>query len=130
MALPQAHSRPTTVTEYIAAADKAARPKLRELRKAVRAAAPCARESLKWSIPAYSDRRILVMFAAFKHHVSLYPTTPVIRAFKKELAKYKPTSSTIHFPLVQPLPMPLVRRLIKLRVKQSTAQDRKWRTTP
>jgi len=128
MALPQALARPTTVAEYIAAADKPARAKLRELRKAIRAAAPGAREELKWSMPAYSYQRILVVFGAFKNHVSLFPTTPVVRAFKKDLAKFKPSGSTIKFPLTEPLPLPLIRRMVAFRVKLSLEKDGKWRT--
>lgn len=128
MALPQALARPTTVAEYIAAADKPARSKLRELRKAIRAAAPGAREELKWSMPAYSYQRILVVFGAFKNHVSLFPTTPVVRAFKKDLAKFKPSGSTIKFPLTEPLPLSLIRRMVAFRVKLSLEKDGKWRT--
>jgi len=128
MALPQAHSRPTTVAEYIASADKTARPKLRELRRVIRAAAPDVHEGLKWNMPAYSHRRILVMFAAFKNHISLFPTTAVIRACAKDLAKHKHSRSTIQFPLTQPLPLPLIRRLMKARIQQSIQQDGRWRT--
>jgi uncharacterized protein YdhG (YjbR/CyaY superfamily) len=128
MALPQAHARPKTVAEYIAAADKPARSKLRELRKIIRAAAPGAREELKWSMPAYSYHRILVLFAGFKNHVSLFPGTPTVRAFKKELAKHDTSGSTVRFPLDQPLPPALIRRLVAARVKDSLEKDGKWRT--
>ena len=119
MAPPKAPAKPKTVPEYIAAADKQARPKLRELRKIIRAAAPKATEGLKWSMPAYSYQRILVMYAAFKHHVSLFPGTPAVRAFKQELAKYKTASATVQFPFDQPLPAALIRRLVAARVKDS-----------
>ena len=128
MALPQAHARPTTVAEYIAAAPKEARPKLRELRKIVRAAAPRAVESLKWSMPAYSYKRILVLFAAFKQHVSLFPTPSALRAFKKQLGKFRTSAGTIQFPLDKPLPASLIRRIIVFRVKESIEKDGKWRT--
>ena len=128
MALPQAHARPTTVAEYIASADKPARPKLRELRKIVRAAAPGAREELKWSVPAYSYRRILVMFAAFKNHVSLFPTPSALRAFKKHLAKFHTSAGTVQFPMDKALPASLIRRMVIFRVKESREKDGKWRT--
>ena len=115
MAPPKALARPKTVPEYIAAADKAARPKLRDLRKVIRATAPGAVESLKWSMPSYSYRRILVNFAAFKNHVSLFPGTATIRAFQKQLTKYGASGATIRFPLDQPLPLPLIRRLVAAR---------------
>jgi uncharacterized protein YdhG (YjbR/CyaY superfamily) len=128
MAPPKAFAKPKTVAEYITAADKQARPKLREMRKIIRATAPGAKEELKWSMPAYSYQRILVIYAAFKHHVSLFPGPPTVRAFKKELAKYKTSGATIQFPLDQPLPAALIRRLVAARVKESVQKDGKWRT--
>lgn len=128
MAPPKALAKPKTVAEYIAAADRKAQPKLRRLRQCIRAAAPGAREELKWSMPAYSYKRILVMFAAFKNHVSLFPGTPTIRAFKKELAKHDTSGATVRFPPDQPLPLSLIRKLTKHRVKEALEKDGKWRT--
>jgi uncharacterized protein YdhG (YjbR/CyaY superfamily) len=128
MAPPKAPAKPKTVAQYIAAASKEARPKLRELRKIIRAAAPGAVESLKWGMPAYSYRRILVMFAAFAHHVSLFPTTSATRAFKKQLGKLNTSSGTVQFSLEQPLPAALIRRMTAFRVKESLEKDGKWRT--
>ncbi len=128
MAPPKASARPKTVTEYLAAADKRAQPRLRELRKIVRAAAPGAVESLKWGMPAHSYKRILVMYASFKNHVSLFPGTPTLRAFKQELTKHQASGSTIRFPLDQPVPAALIRRLVKHRVTESVEKDGKWRT--
>jgi uncharacterized protein YdhG (YjbR/CyaY superfamily) len=128
MAPPKVTARPKTVAEYIAAAPKESRGKLRELRKCIRAAAPGAVESLKWSMPAYSYKRILVLFAAFTRHVSLFPTPDVIRAFRKELAGYRTSAGTIQFPLEKPLPLALIRRITKHRVKDSIERDGKWRS--
>lgn len=128
MAPPKALAKPKTVAEYIAAADKSARPRLRELRQAIRAAAPGAKEELKWSMPAHSYKRILVMYAAFKNHVSLFPGTPTVRAFKRELARHDTSGSTVRFPLDQPLPLPLIRKLTQHRVKEALEKDGKWRT--
>ena len=125
---PKAPVRPKTVAAYIAAAPKEARPKLRELRRTIRAAAPGAVEELKWSMPAYSYHRILVMFAAFKHHVSVFPGTPTVRAFKQQLTKFKTSSATIQFPLDQPLPLSLIRKIAVHRIKESLEKDGKWRT--
>ena len=68
------------------------------------------------------------MFAAFKNHVSLFPGTPTVRAFKKELAKHDASGSTVRFPLDQPLPAALIRRLVAARAKESREKDGKWRT--
>jgi len=125
MAPPKAS--PKTVAEYIAAAPKEARTKLRELRKCIRASAPGAVESLKWRMPAYSYKRILVMFAAFKHHVSLFPTTLAVRTFAKDLKKYKISPGTIQFPLDKPIPTTLIRKITAFRVRDSLRKDGKWR---
>ena len=81
-------ARPKNITEYINAAPKEARKKLREMRACIRAAAPGAKESLKWGMPAFSYRRILVTFAAFKHHIGFYPTPSAVKAFAKDLSKF------------------------------------------
>ncbi len=120
--------RPKTVAEYISAAPKPLRARLRAMRALVRAAAPGAVESLKWGSPAYSYRRVLVIFAYFKAHISLFPTPAVIKAFAQDLAKLKTSSATIHFPHDKPLPKALIRRIVAFRVKDAMANDSKWRT--
>ncbi len=117
-----------TVSGYIQSAPKEARAKLREMRKCVLAAAPGAEESLKWSMPAVSYERILVMYAAFKHHIGFYPTPSAVKAFAKDLAKYKHAAGSIQFPLDKPLPLALIRKITAFRVKESREKDTKWRT--
>jgi len=118
--------KPKTIAEYINAAPIEARKKLREMRACIRTAAPGAKEGLKWGMPAFSYRRILVTFAAFKHHIGFYPTPSGVRAFGKALSKYKTSSSTIQFPLEKPLPLPLIRRITAFRVRESNEKDEKW----
>lgn len=121
-------SKPTTVTEYINAAPKEARQKLREMRTSVRAAAPGAIESLKWGMPAYSYRRILVTFAGFKHHIGFYPTPSAVKAFAKQLSGFKTAAGSIQFPLDKPLPLELIRKITAFRVRESVEEDKKWKT--
>lgn len=121
-------SKPTTVSAYIAAAPREARGKLREMRALIAAAAPGATQSLKWGMPAFSYDRILVTFAAFKHHIGFFPTPSAVRAFRKELTRFKTSSATIRLPLDAPLPKALIRRITKFRVKEARARDAKWRT--
>lgn len=121
-------SRPATITEYIDAAPKEARKKLREMRACVRKAAPGATESIKWAMPAFSYRRILVMFAAFKRHIGFFPTPSAVRAFAKELSGFHTSKGTIQFPLEKPLPFPLIRRIVAFRVRESVEKDGKWRS--
>ena len=120
--------RPQTISEYIDAAPKDARKKLREMRAAIRASAPGAKESLKWGMPAFSYRRILVTFAAFKHHIGFYPTSSAVSAFAKDLSKYATARGSIQFPMEKPLPLPLIRKITAFRVRESTEKDRKWKT--
>jgi len=92
------------------------------------AAAPGATENLKWGMPAVSHRRILVTYAAFKHHIGLYPTASAVAAFAAQLAKYKTAKGSIQFPLDQPLPLALIRKITAFRVRESAEQDTKWRS--
>ena len=120
--------RPKSITEYINAAPKEAQKKLREMRACIRAAAPGAKEGLKWGMPAFSYRRILVTFAAFEHHIGFYPTPSAVRAFANDLSKYAKASASIRFPLEKPLPLPLIRKITAFRVRESIEEDKKWRT--
>jgi uncharacterized protein YdhG (YjbR/CyaY superfamily) len=79
-------------------------------------------------MPSFSYRRILVTFAAFKHHVGFYPTPSAVRAFAKDLSKFARAKGSIQFPLEEPLPIPLIRKITTFRVRESIEQDRKWRT--
>ena len=116
-----------TMAEYIQAAPEEAQEKLREMRACILATAPGAEESLKWGMPAFSYRRILVTFAAFKHHIGFYPTLSAVTAFAKDLASFKTAKGSIQFPLEQPLPLPLIRKITAFRVRESLAEDGKWR---
>jgi len=121
-------ARPKTITEYINAAPKAAQKKLREMRACIRKSAPGAKESLKWGMPAFSYRRILVTFAAFQHHIGFYPTPSAVSAFAKDLSKFATAKGSIQFPLEKPLPLPLIRKMTAFRVRESIEVDRKWKS--
>jgi uncharacterized protein YdhG (YjbR/CyaY superfamily) len=123
-----AKTRPKTIDEYIQAAPKEAQKKLREMHACIRAAAPGAKEGLKWGMPAFSYRRILVTFAGFRKHIGFYPTPSAVTAFAKELSKFSTAKGSIQFPLEKPLPLSLVRKITTFRVKESVEQDKKWRT--
>ena len=120
-------TRPASVGEYIEAAPKEAQKKLREMRACIRKSAPGATEGLKWGMPAFSYKRILVTFAAHKHHIGFYPTPSAVKAFAKELLNFNTARGSIQFPLEKPLPLPLIRKITAFRVRESLEQDRKWR---
>jgi len=119
--------KPKTIIDYISAAPEEAQEKLYEMLACIRAAAPGAAESLKWGVPAFSYKRILVTFAVFKHHIGFYPTPSAIKAFEKSLSKYTTASSSVQFPLNKPLPLSLITKITKFRVKESLEEDVKWK---
>jgi uncharacterized protein YdhG (YjbR/CyaY superfamily) len=79
-------------------------------------------------MPAFSYKRILVTFAAFKNHIGFYPTPSAVSAFAKDLEKFVTAKGSIQFPLQKPLPLPLIRKITALRVRESVEQDKKWKT--
>jgi uncharacterized protein YdhG (YjbR/CyaY superfamily) len=121
-------ARPKSVDEYIDVAPEAAQKKLREIRACIRKAAPGAKEGLKWGRPAFSYKRILVVFAAHKGHIGFYPTPSAVKAFAKDVSKFATASSSIHFPLEKPLPLALIRKITAYRVRESVEEDGKWKT--
>lgn len=120
--------KPTSIEEYIEAAPAEVQEKLYQLHECIRAAAPGAVEGLKWRMPAYSYQKILVTFAVFKNHIGFYPMPSVIKAFAKELAKYKTAEGSVQFPHDKPLPLPLITKIVKFRVKESKEGTIKWRS--
>lgn len=113
------------VDEYIAAAPKAVQGKLKELRKAIRQVAPAAGERLSYRMPYYSYKGRLAYFAFFKNHIGLYLPTPVIEEHKSELQKYEWAKATVRFPLDKRLPVRLIRKLVKARMKMNEARKGK-----
>ncbi len=120
-------TKPETIAEYIEAAPKEAREKLHQVHLSIRAAAPGSIEGLKWGMPSFSYKRILVTFAAFRHHIGFYPTPSAVKAFNKDLTKFKTAKGSIQFPLEKPLPLSLITKITKFRVKESIEEDAKWK---
>jgi len=121
-------TKPTTIEQYIdAERDENARNKMLQLLACIREAAPGATEGLKWNMPAFSYKRILVTFAIFEHHIGFYPTPSAITAFEKSISKYKYAKGSIQFPLDKPLPLALITKMTKFRVKESLEADKKWK---
>jgi uncharacterized protein YdhG (YjbR/CyaY superfamily) len=121
-------SKPESIAEYIKAAPRNAQKKLREMHACIHAAAPGAEENLKWGMPAFSYQRLLVAFAVFKHHIGFYPTPSAVKAFGKNLTEFKTAKGSIQFPLEKPLPLSLIRKITKFRVRESLERDKKWKS--
>lgn len=107
------------IDEYIAAFPKDIQKKLVEMREAIRKAAPEAEETISYAIPTFKLQGNLVHFAAHKNHIGFYPAPRGIEAFKKELSRYEGGKGTIQFPFDKPLPIPLISKIVKFRVKDN-----------
>ncbi len=120
--------KPKTIAEYIAAAPAPARAKLREMLACIRSAAGGATEELKYGMPAFTGKRILIVVGAFEKHIGLYPSAAAVAKFKSELTHYHHAAGSVQFPLSEPLPKPLIRRMVAFRVQDSIQKDGKWKT--
>ncbi len=109
----------TSIDEYIAQCPKQVQKTLQELRATIRAAAPDAEEKISYQMPAFAQNGNLVYFAALKNHIGFYPTPSGITAFEKELAGYKSTKGALNFPLDEPLPLKLIRKIVQYRVAEN-----------
>jgi uncharacterized protein YdhG (YjbR/CyaY superfamily) len=108
---------PETVDEYFARVPEPARSTLEKMRAAIRSVVPReAAETISYRIPAFRHNVVIVWYAAFADHVSVFPTASVIEAFKDELAEFKTSKGTIQFPTDEPLPIALIKRIVKARV--------------
>jgi len=117
---------PRNVDEYLAGVPEPARSTLNKIRAAIRSAVPPeATETISYGIPAFKHKRVLVWFAAFSNHCSLFPTASVIEAFKDELKGFSTSKGTIQFPTDKPLPAALVKKLVKARVAQIESKGRR-----
>ncbi len=109
----------SSIDEYISDFPRDIQTKLNQIRSTIKTAAPDATEAIKYAIPTFVLNGNLVHFAAFKNHVGFYPGSGVMKDLMKELKKYEGGKGTIHFPFDKPLPLDLITKIVKLRVKQN-----------
>jgi uncharacterized protein YdhG (YjbR/CyaY superfamily) len=113
---------PKNIDEYIATFPKDVQKILEELRTTIRKAAPEAEEVISYQMPAFKYHGMLVYFAAYKKHIGFYPTPSGIEAFRKELAVYEAAKGSVQFPIGNPLPLNLISKIVKYRVKENLAR--------
>jgi uncharacterized protein YdhG (YjbR/CyaY superfamily) len=108
-----------SLDEYIALFPKDIQKKLEELRATIKAVAPDAKEKISYQMPTFDLYGNLVHFAAHKNHIGFYPTPSGIDAFKNELSVYEGAKGSVQFPLDKPLPLKLIRKIVKFRVSEN-----------
>ena len=111
-----------SVDEYIAASPREVQAILRRIRTTIAAAAPEAQELISYRMPAFAQNGILVFFAAFKTHIGLYPPVSGDARLEKALSRYAGPKGNLRFPLAQPIPYQLIRRIVTFRVKHNLAK--------
>lgn len=116
---------PANIDAYIASFPKDVQVVLQQIRHTVRAAAPQAQEAIKYAMPAFLQDGHLVLFAAFTNHIGFYPAPTGEQAFEKDLSKYKTGKGSVQFPLDQPMPLDLIRKIVKYRIKKNAEAAKK-----
>ena len=105
--------------DYISTFPVEIQNKLKKLRAAIKLAAPEAEEKISYQMPAFYFHGNLVYFAAFKNHIGFYPTASGIEVFKNEFSEFKHSKGAVQFPLDKPLPVDLITRIVRFRVKEN-----------
>ena len=108
-----------TIDEYIAGFPDEMKTRLQAIRSTIRKAAPEADETINYAIPTFTLNGNLVHFAGFKNHIGFYPAPSGIEAFRKELSVYEGAKGSVQFPLDKALPLALVTKIVKFRVKEN-----------
>jgi uncharacterized protein YdhG (YjbR/CyaY superfamily) len=110
---------PKNIDEYIAGFPSNVQEILEKIRMTIRKAAPDAEETIKYQIPTFTLKGNLVHFAAYKKHIGFYPAPRGIEKFKNELSVYEGGKGTVQFPLDKPIPLALISKIVKFRVKEN-----------
>jgi uncharacterized protein YdhG (YjbR/CyaY superfamily) len=110
---------PKNIDDYISAFPKDIQVLLQQLRTTIKKAAPKAEETIKYAMPTFTYKGNLVYFAGCKSHIGFYPMPSSIIAFKKELAAYQTSKGAVQFPLDKPMPLGLITKMVKYRVKEN-----------
>jgi uncharacterized protein YdhG (YjbR/CyaY superfamily) len=120
--MPTGRVTPRNIDEYIASFSPDVQAILEKIRSTIRQAAPDARETISYKIPAFTLDGILVYFAAFKKHIGFYPPVRGDAKLEKAIATYAGEKGNLQFPLHRPIPYGLIQRIVKLRVRQNLSK--------
>ena len=114
---------PKNIDEYIAGFPRDLQQVLKQIRTTIKKVAPDAEEAIKYQVPTFVLNENLVHFAAFKNHIGFYPTPSSIEAFKDELFQYESAKGSVQFPIDEPMPLSLIGKIVKFRVKEARARS-------
>lgn len=115
-------TKPKGIEAYIESFPNDTQKKLKQMRATIKKAAPKAEELISYNMPAFKLNGMLVYYAAYKKHIGFYPTGSGIAAFKKELSVYKGAKGSVQFPLDKPMPLNIITKIVKHRVKENAAR--------
>jgi uncharacterized protein YdhG (YjbR/CyaY superfamily) len=123
---PKPSLAPKNIDAYLAVVPEPAHTTLQKVRAAIRSALPpTATETISYKIPAFKHHEIVIWFAAFANHCSIFPTARIIEMFKDELKPYPISKGTIQFPTDKPLPASLLKKMVKARLAQIAGKKRR-----
>lgn len=108
-----------SIEKYISNFPKDVQILLKSIRETIQKSAPNAEETIKYGIPTFVLNGNLVHFGGYKNHIGFYPTPSGIEAFKKELSMYKNAKGSVRFPIDKPLPLNLITKIVKFRIKEN-----------
>ncbi len=113
--------KPENIDDYISTFPEETQLLLEQMRNEIKKSAPKAEEIISYGMPGFKLNGLLVWFAGYKNHIGFYPKPAAILVFKKELGKYKTSKGAIQFPTDEPLPLALIRKIVKYRVEENLA---------
>jgi uncharacterized protein YdhG (YjbR/CyaY superfamily) len=126
MAKPKLSASPKSIDAYLAAVPEPARGTLQKVRAAIRSAVPPgATETISYNIPAFKHGEVIIWFAAFASHCSIFPTGRIIEQFKDDLKAFTISKGTVQFPSDKPFPASLLKKMVKARLAQIAAKKRR-----
>ena len=114
-----ASAKPESISQYITAYPPAVRTILRRIRKTIRDAAPNAEEVISYRMPAFKQDGVLVYFAAFKNHIGLFPPVKGDPSLERAVVRYAGPKGNLRFPLDEPIPHALIKRIVKFRARRN-----------
>ncbi len=123
---PKLSASPKSIDAYLAGVPEPARATLQKVRAAIRSAVPPgATETISYKIPAFKHDQVIIWFAAFASHCSIFPTARIIEQFKDDLKAFTISKGTVQFPIDKPFPASLLKKMVKARLVQIAAKKRR-----